>query len=69
MNQITVVLDLKDGVINGFKDIKQVASHLGMSEYKIKGILSKGGVHIAGTKIIGPLTLKKSGRGGNRTKE
>lgn len=69
MKRITVILDISKGTINGFKDIKQAADHLGVSEYKVRGILDEGGVHIAGEKIIGSLKLEKSNRGGNRIKK
>ncbi len=68
MIRITVVVDISKGTIDGFRDVKQASKHLGMSEYKIKSILGSGGVHIAGTKMIGPLNLAKSNRGGNRNK-
>lgn len=68
MKQTIVVFDTALGTLDGFKDIKQASSHLGISTGRLSSNL-KAGVHYAGTRIVGRLNLVKSNRGGNRIKK
>jgi len=68
MKQTIVVLDTANGTLEGFKDMKQAAAYLDMSVGKLTSNL-RIGVHYAGTRIVGRLNLRKSNRGGDRTKK
>ena len=68
MKQTIVVFDTANGTLEGFKDVKQAAAYLGISKGRLMVNLTAG-VHYAGTRIVGRLNLRKSNRGGDRTKK
>lgn len=68
MSGIITITDISKGTQDGYRDLSQVAEHLGIAITSLKALLAEGDVHIAGTKIVGTLNLVKSRRGGNRKK-
>ena len=61
-----MIVDIANGSIDGYRDVRQAAEHMGYTAAKTRGILKDGGVRVVGTQMLGTLNLVKSKRGGKR---
>lgn len=62
--QEIVIINLKEGTIDSYKDLIQVADHLNSPKSWVRSILKNGMGYIDGM-FFGYSTIHKSGRGSN----